>query len=169
MVKSIEQKMRGKEYPEKILFMPGVDNETPEGFTARLDKMKSDMRENMKKLYGESYNVEFNVACPGSEMVSVVQANGMRALGFDKKNGIKTMSVIQVEGIILALRALCTGKAEALVNVYNLLTGEDLEVGEDDINKLARKLFFTLPAVEVKGNELKRINDLIEANILNAA
>jgi hypothetical protein len=170
MVRNLEPKMRGKEYSEKVLFMPRVNNESRADFIARLNNMKRDMAENMKKLYGEDYNIEFNVACPGKEMVKKIQEQeGMRALGFDTKNGMETMSVIQIEGIILALRALGSGKASSLVNAYKLLTGMDPEKKYSDVDELARDLLFTLPAAEVKGNELKRVNDLMEKNILNAA
>jgi hypothetical protein len=162
----LEQGMRGNEYREKIAALSVSETAGAEEFMAELEKVKIRVRNENK-----GYEVKFTVACPDIEgLVEQVQSTGLKALAF-KMEG--KGDIAQVEGILLALRALHAGKVNSLISVYKFLTGRDITDipdGEDEkdiMKKLTRQLVFTMPLWKVEDDV--RINDLIRKNILSAA
>jgi hypothetical protein len=90
----------------------------------------------------------------------------MKALAFTKEGD---GDIVQVEGIILALRALQTGSIDNLLKVYKFLTGRELSANTNDINELARMMLFILPTRKVDVNAIGTLNKIIEENIKTAA
>ncbi|MDP8298295.1 MAG: hypothetical protein P9L88_00080 [Candidatus Tantalella remota] len=161
----LEKDMRGTEYKEKIVALSvslvsgkaGHDE-----FIAELEKVKKKVCDNNR-----GYDVEFTVASPDIEgLVERLQSEGVKALAFRKQGD---GSIVQVEGILLALRVLRTENIDKLLHVYKFLTGEDVVEIPKNINELARKLIFTMPVRKVGMNEDSEINKLIHENILTAA
>ncbi|MDP3786782.1 MAG: ATP-binding protein [Candidatus Omnitrophota bacterium] len=160
MLKALEKNMRSNDYSEKVIAFSIND---PDKFTEEL----SALMEKQRKLY-EGYAVNFDVACPNVELVNaVLESNlGVKALAFEP---CKDADAVQVEGIILALRALNSGKIESLREAFSILSGKELPQGLD-INEIMRKITFILPAAKIKDyNEIKKLNRLIEENIRAAA
>ena len=112
MLKMLEQDMRGKEYSEKVVSLSGVSHDNSEEFIAALSRVKA----GAEKIYREQgiERVEFVAACPNTALVSKVQSVlGIKAIAF-KPSKENEVDIIQVEGIMLALRALHSGKIETL-------------------------------------------------------
>ena len=125
------------------------------------------VKERLEKLYRDKgYTVLFDVACPDQNMVSEIQKTGVPALAFTQGGKGEMM---QVEGIILALRALQTGNIDKLLSVYKFLTDDRVEVRFKDINELARNMLFILPVEKMNINMMSKINAIIEENIKTAA
>ncbi|MDP8299139.1 MAG: class I SAM-dependent methyltransferase [Candidatus Tantalella remota] len=164
MMKTLEQDMRGEEYSEKVVCLSVRDTATPEEFLSKLEQLKA--RE--KARYQEKgYAVQFDVACPNTELVSMIQKDlGLPALAFNKSG---EGDIVQVESIILALRALKTGNMATLIDIYEFLTGETLVVETTDINELARSVIFLLPVSKLDVNEIVKLNEIIKKNIKTAA
>ena len=171
MLKMLEQDMRGKEYGEKVVSLSGVSHDNSEEFIAALSRVKA----GAEKIYREQgiERVEFVAACPNTALVSKVQSVlGIKAIAFKPcKEG--EVDIIQVEGITLALRALHSGKIEALKAAFKIINGEDLPpdlLKITDINELARRIIFILPAAKaVDYGEIRELNDIIRKNIEAAA
>ncbi|MCX5678373.1 MAG: ARMT1-like domain-containing protein [Candidatus Omnitrophica bacterium] len=161
VLKTLEQNMRDEKYSEKVVSLSVEDSGSPEEFMKELEIIKA--REEAKY---PGYKVQFDVACPDKDLVSAIQDKGMRALAFAKEGD---GDIVQVEGIILALRALQTGSIDNLIKVYKLLTGKEFSPGTNDINELARMMLFILPVRKVDLNALSALNKIIEENIKTAA
>jgi hypothetical protein len=116
----------------------------------------------------KNYTFMFDVACPNLDVVSKVQ-NELKipALAFARKES--GGDIVQVEGIVLALRALQTGSIDKLLRAYKIVTGDEAVSDTSDINELAKRLLFTLPVAKVGVDEIGKINRLIEDNIKQAA
>ncbi len=161
MLKALEQDMRDEKYGEKVVSLSVADSASPEEFMKELERIKA--REEARY---PGYKVQFDVACPGQGLVEKVQKQGMQALAFEKEGD---GDIVQVEGVILALRALGTGSINNLLNVYKFLTGRELAPGTNDINELARMMLFVLPVRKLDANRIGTMNRLIEENIKSAA
>jgi hypothetical protein len=161
MLKTLEQEMRNEKYSEKVISLSTSDSDASETFIAKLEALKAQIESQYK-----GYKVQFDVACPRQDLVERIQKQGMQALAFTKEGD---GDIIQVEGIILALRALETGNISNLINVYKLLTGKEITANTADINELARMIMFVLPVRKVDVNEIGSINKIIEENIKTAA
>lgn len=161
MLKALEQDMRNDKYSEKVVSLSVKDSSSPEEFMKELERIKA-----QEEARYSGYTVQFDVACPSTDLVGNIQGLGMQALAFTKEGD---GDMIQVEGIILALRALQTGSISNLLNVYNLLTGRELIASTNNINELARILLFTLHVRKIDINQVGTINRLIERNIKAAA
>ncbi len=166
MLKQLEKNMRGSEYSEKVV---ALSVKTPDKFVEKLTVLMERQRE----LY-KGYTVQFDVACPDTGLVNaVLESNlGVKALAFEPCSEME-FDLVQVEGIIMALRALNSGKIESLRDAFRFLTGKELPSelsAVTDINELIRKLIFTLPAAKVADyKERHRLNNLIRDNIKQAA
>ncbi|MDD5496308.1 MAG: hypothetical protein PHP46_04315 [Candidatus Omnitrophica bacterium] len=169
MLRILEQEMRGEEYSEKIVCIPA---NAPGNF---IDELKAVMAR-QRELYKDCA-VEFDVACPDRGLVQRVlesDLKGVGALAFEpcEEGGVGYL-IGQVEGIMLALRALHSGNIESLQRVFEFLTGTKLPsaaLSMTDINEFVKAITFVLPVSRVKNyNEFKDTNDLISKNIKSAA
>jgi len=161
MLKTLEQEMRKEKYGEKVVSLLVKDSGNPEEFMRELEKVKA-----LEEARYPGYEVQFYIACPSTDLVGKIQGLGMQALAFEKEGD---GNIVQVEGIMLALRAIQTGSINNLINVYKFLTGRELTASTNDINELARTILFILPARKVGVNALGTLNRLIEENIKAAA
>jgi hypothetical protein len=164
ILKRIEKKTRGKKYGEKVVALSIEGHQDPKTFTESFMEGLEAIRMRVEG-QNKGYKVEFVVACPQQELVEKIQNVGMKALAFSKEGD---GDIVQVEGIILALRALKTGKADNLFHVYKLLTGREMAKNTKDMDELARQILFILPAKKVDLNYVSEINKLIEKNIMSA-
>jgi hypothetical protein len=164
MLGSIAIELRKEKYPEKVIALASDESEGAEAFLAKVEAAKGQRW--VKEYLDKGYTVRFDVACPRQDLVEKVQGAGMQALAF-KAEG--EGEVVQVEGIILALRALGTGRMEELYKAYRMIAGRDAAVSAKDIAELARKLLFVLPLRRLDTNKLDTINRLIAENIRMAA
>lgn len=161
ILKTLEQEMRDEKYGEKIVSLSMADSVKPEEFMEKLETLKTQIESQY-----QNYKVQFDVACPGKELVEKVQAKGMKALAFTKDG---EGDIIQVEGIMMALRALETGDMNKLLSAYRTLTGEDWTTKATDINQLAKELLFRLPVRKMDVNIIPILNGIIKKNIRSAA
>jgi hypothetical protein len=157
----LEVKMRDPKFGEKIVALSVKDPNNTEEFMAKLSGLKGQIETEYK-----GYKIQFDVACPKKELVEGIQKLGMQALAF-KREG--EGEIIQIEGIILALRALRAGDIASLLSAYKTITGQDYTTDKIDINELARMMLFILPVRKIDVNQLGIINKLIEKNIKEAA
>jgi len=167
MLNRLESEMRKRDdYSEKIVSLSVNNPYDPEEFMKKLEMIK--LREE-KRYEEKGYKVQFDVACPNTDLVGRIQKKyklKIQALAFAKEMG---GDIVQVEGIMLALRVLRTGNIDNLCRVYNLLTGKELVTNKIDSNELARDILFVLPSIEVKSKIIGELNRIIEENIKNAA
>gem|GEM_PF-5117185 len=161
MLKSLEQDMRDSKYIEKVVSLSIEGSDDPQAFMAELGKIKA--REEARY---QGYKVQFDVACPDKKLVAGIQGLGMQALAFTQEG---EGDIVQVQGIILALRALQTGSIDNLLSAYKLLAGKDLSSSTGDINELARMITFILPVRKLNVNNIAAFNRLIEEHIKSAA
>jgi len=161
ILKTLEQGMRNDKYSEKVVSLSVEDSSNSEEFISELESIKA--REEARY---PGYKVQFDVACPSKYLVSKIQDKGMQALAFIQEG---EGDIVQVEGIILALRALQTGNIDNLLKVYKFLTGREISVSANDINELARMMLFILPVRKLDINAIGTLNRIIEENIKAAA
>lgn len=166
-LKLLEKNMRKGDYNEKIVSF-SVDD--PADFIDELKALMARQREEYK-----DYTVEFDVACPSTDVVRAVLKSdlGVKALAFEAQKDAEINATIQLESIMLALRAMHSGKIENLRQAFKIVTGADLpqEMGSiEDIDNFAISILFVLPASKVLDyNENRRLNDIIRKNIETAA
>ena len=160
----LASEMRDEKYSEKLICLQVEDSASTEDFMTKLEDAKK--QDWIKEYLGKGYDVRFDVACPRQDLVGMVQQSGMRALAFTKEG---EGDVVQIEGIILALRALDEGSVSGLISVYKLITGKNVTAWTSDINELARMMLFVLPVRKVDINRIDELNRLIEENIKQAA
>ncbi len=159
---ALEQNMRGSEYREKIAVLSIPETAGIEEFMAEFERVKERVRRENK-----GYKVEFTVACPNREgLVEKLQERDIDALYFSRKG---EEGIVQVEGILMALRALHAGRVDSLISVYRFLTGNDVELMSGDVKGLARMLIFTMPVRKVDLATEREINRIMRENILTAA
>ena len=125
-------------------------------------------------------DVRFDVACSNTELVSAVLESDIKiegndikvkALAFEPCNGLE-FNAAQIEGIMLALRALQTNDIEKLKQAFvflkgpgNSLTPE--QAGITEIDKFIKTFSFKLPAAKVE--DVNKLNSFITASIKQAA
>jgi CRP-like cAMP-binding protein len=170
-LKTLEQEMRGKEYCEKVLCLSGADPDRPEEFIAALERTKREAERICREQGAE--RVEFTAACPKTEFVARVQKElGIKTLAFRpcEESGV---NIAQLEGIILALRALHSGRIENLAAAFKIINDRDLPLDLakiTDIDELARRILFILPTAKVIDyRHAIELNALIQKNIKTAA
>gem|GEM_PF-3174895 len=157
----LESKMRSPKFGEKIVALSVKNPDNAEEYMAKLEALKAQIESEY-----QGYKVQFDVACPRPEYVENIQKLGMQALAF-KREG--EGEIIQIEGIILALRALRTGSIASLISAYKTITGKDYTTDKADINELAKIMLFILPVRKIDVDKIGTINKLIEENIKAAA
>ncbi|MFA5499878.1 MAG: hypothetical protein WC404_02235, partial [Candidatus Omnitrophota bacterium] len=167
MLKLLEKNMRSNDYNEKIVSFSASD---PENFMDELKALMARQKEEYK-----DHTVEFDVACPNIDLVRAILKSdlGIRALAFEAQKDAEINALVQLESIMLALRALHSGKIESLRQAFRIVTGTELssELGNiEDIDTLAISILFILPVSKtIDYNENRRLNDIIRKNIEVAA
>lgn len=161
MLKILEQDMRNDKYSEKVVSLSNTDPENSEDFMVKLEAIKA-----REELRYPGYKIRFDVACPKQNLVGIIQSKGMQALAFSAEG---EGDIAQIEGIILALRALQTGNINDLLGVYKLLTNKDAAAVTSDINELARTMLFVLPLRKADVDKIGILNKIMEENIKTAA
>jgi ActR/RegA family two-component response regulator len=174
MLQELEQQMRNKDdMHEKLVRLEINDPDNLDEFMTKLEEV----RQREEKFYkGKGYNVEFDVACHRQGLVNAIQDRykvkvqdkhefRVNALAFTRAEGT---DAIQVEGIMLALRALRTNDIGKLLAAYKLITGKAMITDRTDANELARDMLFVMPAA-IDINRIDTLNRLIKENIWQAA
>ncbi|NQT22929.1 MAG: NAD(P)-dependent oxidoreductase [Candidatus Omnitrophica bacterium] len=166
MLQQLEQDMRGEEYSEKVVHFSSTD---PDKFIDELRILVA----RQKELYRD-YTVKFDVACPNTELVEEVLESDLgvklnvKALAFEP-----CKEPAQVEGVILALRALYTGSLDRLCEAFEILSGNKLDLEKLDITNIdafMRRITFILPVAKALDyDSIKELNDIIRKNIEAAA
>jgi len=167
MIQGLEQYMKRPEhnYIERIV---RLRTETPAEFMHLLKQEITRQRG-----LNPGYNIEFYVACPGTKDVKDILADKelgetlkVQALAF-KPCGPE-VNAVQVEGIMLALRALRKGPA-SLRSAYEFLSGSTLERMPDTIEEFVTNILFTLPPARIDIDAVDEFNRIISENIKTAA
>ncbi len=181
MLKHLQDEMAGSNYSEKVVQLKMDDNSSD--FMNKLEELISEKR----KEY-EGYEVQFGVACPDRKLVELILKSrlGVKALAFKPCKDIKvdmaqgggiTVELTQVQGIILALRALNSdikaGKIQYLREAFKSLAGKDIDPEElakiKTIDDFMKGITFDLPVNKVDYDDIERLNRLIMDNIKSAA
>jgi predicted dehydrogenase len=157
----LEANMRSPKFGEKIVALSVKNPDNAAEYMAKLSELKRQIESEY-----QGYKVQFDVACPKPEYVESIQRLGMQALAFDREG---EGDIIQIEGIILALRALRTGSIASLISAYKTITGKDYTTDKADINELAKIMLFILPVRKIDVDKIGKINKLIEEYIKAAA
>ena len=163
MLKTLEQDMRSDEYSEKVVCLSVNDMSSSEEFMAELQRLKE---QEEARYRDKGYNVQFDVACHNKDLIAEIQESGIQALAFVREG---EGDIVQLENIILALRALRTGEIDSLLEVYKFITGKDFIPETDDINEIAKNILFIIPVSELDVNEIATLNKIIAENIKTAA
>lgn len=165
VLNKLEIATRPRKFNEKILWLKmGGDKD----FVRQVNEAMDRARKAYAREYGkefEDYTLKFDVACPSVDLVAKISGDtGMKALAFESSD---TGNVVQIEAIVLALRAVQSGDMAALIRAYTAITGEEFAPdGDDDISTVARKIIFRLPATNV--NDYEDINDFISAKVVDS-
>ena len=136
-----------------------------------LDYYRSEYGDDFK-----NYTFEFGIACPGTDEVkSILESNLAKEMSVD----VKAIAFepceepVQVEGIMLALRALHANSLESLKNAFASLARRGLSEEERaivDINEFVMRIKFILPSArEINYNDVLKLNHIIRDNIKTAA
>lgn len=170
---SLEQAMgKRADYNEKVVCLSGANAGNPARFIRDLARLVEKKR--AEYLAMGYTDVRFDIACPSTALVDAVlgSATGVRAaLAFSPCTDM--FGVVQVEGIILALRALHAGDLARLKTVFSFLAGQPLSREERAIRNIEifmRTVTFILPATEIEDyNKRRELYDLITTHIRQAA
>ena len=161
---ALHKTTRNVGYSEKIVRVSGDDGSD---FITNLEIE----RQKQKELY-PGYDIEFSIACRGTETLTKIldRDSDAKVIAFESSS-----EAVQVEGIILALRALYSSPEKVLVNlhkVYEFLSGRklsEIDMKIRDIREFLKKKAFVLPPVRlIDHNEIARLNKLIYENIRTA-
>jgi hypothetical protein len=169
---SIEQAMDKKNrHIERVAALSGENVGNP-------DKYIEDLQALIKRKQGLYTSlgytkVRFTLACPDVKLVDKVLGSGIdiKALAFEPCDTSR-FNLVQVEGIMLALRALDSGDLAKLKSIYTFLAKHPLSpepAAITDINAFIRKVAFILPAAKVEDYELRRTNHYLASQIWQAA
>jgi len=168
LIKKLEQYMAKprKKYIERIVHL---DNENPDDF---INNLKNIIADRVEKSNGN--DIEFYVACDGMGDVRKILGDtelsggilNVKALAFEYSK--PEINAVQVQGIMLALRALRKGP-DSLKTAYKFLTGKDLEEGIDDMVEIMKNVIFTLPPARIEIDEIDDLNRIIAKNVKTSA
>lgn len=164
MLNSVAEELRKEKYPEKIAVLSADESISADDFMRKLEEVKG--QKWIKEYLDKGYTITFDVACHRQDLVQKVQDAGMQALAFSIEGD---GGIVQVEGIIMALRALGTRKMDELLKAFRILAGRDASVSAKDVMELARRLTFILPLRRIDTNRIGALNGIIVKNILAAA
>lgn len=161
--------------PEKncVERMARLEEGKPGSFLDKLREVIAD-----QERLNAGYETEYYIACASKNDVETVLENipmlekefgrklKMRAVAFEvPEPGI---DAVQVEGIMLVLRALRKG-SDSLRAVYKFLTGKDMDIETDDLIAMMKKALFKVPSAKIEINKVSDFNKLVEKYIKNAA
>ena len=162
ILKTLEKDMRDNSYSEKVVSLSNTD---PTDFIKEISVLMARER----GLY-KDYTVKFDIACPSTGLVTAIlnSSLGVKALAFEP-----CKEDAQLEGIIMALRALGSDNLDSLQRAFEFLSGNKMDLtklGITSIDEFARRIVFILPtAKEIDYEDSRRLNDIIRANIKTAA
>lgn len=166
MLNRLEKAMRDESYSEKMVALSCPD---PDRYVSEVGRIMQTQKD-----ANPDCSVIFEVACPDTKHVSKLLASGLelKALAFEpRKEG--DVDIVQVEGIMLALRALYTGNLQSLKRAFSLLSGKELPgdlAAITNIEEFAAKALFSLPAAKTfDHNQRRRLNEIIVKYILASA
>ena len=170
---NMEKEMaKGTDYREGFACLSGANAGNPDEYIRDLQSLMQEKLDDYRNLgYAD---VRFDIACPDTKLVSAVLGRnlGVKALAFEPCKGAD-FNFAQIEGIMLALRALDSGDIEKLKTAFAFLSGNRLSPEQSvitDIDKFIKTVSFILPAAKIEDyDERKRLNDLIAAKIKQAA
>jgi len=169
----LEQAMdKENRHIERVALLSGANAEDPEAYIRDLERLMQKKSEHYRSI-GYT-NVRFDVACPNIGLVnSLLEKNiGVKAIAF-KPCESDVFSVVQAEGIILALRALYSGDIDKLKAAFVSLSKTELsqeQAAITNIDDFIKAVSFILPAAKIEDPaERRRIHDLIVSNIWQAA
>jgi len=174
---SFKKEMDGKGYTEKVVgFTPRDPGDWIQELAAEIEKRKEAYQEQYKgDGRAEDVEVEFDVACLSTAEVEAIQKDmpGVSALAFAPAEAGIDVNGVQVEGIVLALRALRKNDMNILQSIYKFLGGADIPPEKlskiKNISDFARLVTFSLPVIRVDVNRMPAVNRLIRDNISSAA
>jgi hypothetical protein len=168
ILRRLEQNMRGKDFSEKIIVLSDINTDNVEEVLQAIRNAK----EKALEIYrSQGFDrIDFIVACPSKDLVPEIKTRlDTNALAFEPGKG----TLVQAEGIMLALRALYTGSAEKLRTAYEIINGKSVpeELSEiNDIHELAKRMLFVLPTASATNpSEEIKLNLIIERYIMSAA
>ncbi len=162
VLQMLEQDMRDSSYAEKVVRLSNTD---PADFIKEVSTLMARQRD----LY-KDYTVKFDVACPSTDLVTTILNSGLgvKALAFEP-----CKEDAQLEGIIMALRALGSNNLDSLQRAFEFLSGNKLDLeklGITSIDEFVKRVAFILPtAKEINYEDRRRLNDIIRENIKTAA
>jgi predicted phosphodiesterase len=167
-----KQARKGTDYREGFACLSGATAGDPDEY---INELQSLMQKKRDEYIAMGYTaVRFDVACPDTELVKAILARdiGIKALAFQPCKD-PLLNFAQIEGIMLALRALDSGDIEKLKSVFAFLSGNKLSPelsGITNIDSFIKTAAFILPIARIEDyNERRKINDLITTNISQAA
>lgn len=167
MLRMLAKNMRNENYSEKVISFSVND---PNDFINEIEALIAKQREEYK-----DYVVEFDIACPNISLVKAILGKnlGIKALAFETCRDSGLNAMIQVEGIVLALRALHSGRVESLQKAFRIVTGDELSPELSsiiDADEFARKIIFILPVTKTMDySESRRLGNIMKENIEVAA
>ena len=162
VLQMLEQDMRDNSYAEKVVCL---SNTNPADFIKEVRTLMARQRE----LY-KDYTVKFDVACPSTDLVVAILNSGLgvKALAFEP-----CKEDAQLEGIIMALRALGNDNLDSLQKAFEFLSGNKIDLaklGITSIDEFVKRVAFILPtAKEINYEDRRRLNDIIRENVKTAA
>ncbi len=112
----------------------------------------------------------YEIRCRSLDLVTTILNSelGLKALAFEP-----CKADAQLEGIIMALRALDMDSLDSLQRAFEFLSGNKLnlaKLGITSIDEFIKKIAFILPtAKEINYEDRRRLNDIIRENIKTAA
>jgi S-adenosylmethionine synthetase len=128
------------------------------------DKLMKSVSEKEKTLTGRQITID--IACGDMGTLEMYLGKGVKGLIFRPENEKDPGKIVQVEGIIAALRALHIDdpaqRNERLGRIFTLLTGDPVPPDlPTDLRELAKKLQFILPPIGKRDQdkELRGLND----------
>ncbi|MDD5428648.1 MAG: hypothetical protein PHI58_05360 [Candidatus Omnitrophica bacterium] len=171
---NVEFAMRHKSYNEKIVRLTWDGSGD---FEAAVRKCAEKTIDYYRREYGDEfkdYTFKFAVACPGMDEVNAILGSD---LGRDMK--VKAMAFkrykapVQVEGIMLALRALQSENIADLRSAFEFLAKRKLtddELKKATVDEFVRSIVFILPIIRfIDTGHVMELNHLIRDNIKTAA
>lgn len=151
-------------------------------YVERITRLKDDnpdnFMDNLKEIIARQE--QLNPGCIIEYYVACARPNDVEAIlksEFGEKLKIKAIAfeplepginAVQVEGIVLALRALRKGP-DSLRAAYKFLTGKDMGIDVNDLVKMMKEALFKVPPAKIGIDRVSDLNRLIEKYIEAAA
>lgn len=155
MLNKLAIEMRGEEFKEKLVHLPFSGEKD---FVAKVNALM----EEQKKMY-QGYKIEFDIACPSKELVKMIQEKiGIRALAFTSTG--KASDLVDIEGIMLALRVLRIDDLAKLKEAYRLITGTEPKTNAKSVAEFVIGEVFVLPIItKADISRIEQLNKMSES------